>query len=970
MAELTIVHSNPQTGLVELSDGRLVTREEAIRLGLIIPSPPVLIDPPPVPQPPAPFVPPVIVARRAAPPPTPINPDNEFAGVTIDGQNPITAGRLNQPLTRGELQSILESESGITTSIDEASVDVRYGFPIPQPRDPEFVQRAADEFAGGNRQGGEFDNGPLTSNSQDAVNGGTESQGVSVGTPKTATSSTGSSQSFSTPPESITIDPRANELDNYSNYTYNLALYMLTPKTYVRLMQQPRSFAQLPKFLVCSSGGIGNDPDRASEFDVDFFIDNLKVVNVSASPTRMAGNTNAVDISFDIIEPRGVTLLDRLKAQAKQSLEEEQNYITTPYVLEIKFKGYDEEGRPSDKLVAPKYIPIRIVELKFSVDSSGATYKASAMPYNHDVLNSVRQTIPINVQVKANTVGDIFSNSSQTFNEQPDFDIPLDDVFTDFSGAGESDTPGTKFTVTGDSRNFASAINTYYTSLTKPRRVSQQENDRTSASNTTARTEAETELADEYEFVLHPDIANARLVLDRFDPQNTPAETDKLSKTYSQAVRNKVKVDKDKQIIRINSGTSIVNLISHIIVSSAYVNRNIIDEIGASTDPNVKTNQPIRWFKVKPKIIDCKGWDKKAGRYAFKIRYDILPHDIYYSDFPFAAKSMPKGNGVHKIYDYIFSGLNTNVTNFALDFDTAYYQAHTIGTGYPDSSKTHDNIAAPQSKFLPKSSEGENLKSDKTIADKRSKDLMTSIMNDGTDLINLKLDIVGDPAFIPTGDAFWQDKELRKEMYATAFLPDGTINYDISPPYIQVNLKTPVDYDDLTGLADPNKVGKYSTSDFTGVYQITEITNTFSGGIFSQKLDGFRTHMQPVGGRVARSRESDAGVQRAALQKEIQNVILGGIFASFAQQIQNSGQARLINVAEASVTGGILPKLGNEINQTIDTMGNQLTTLAERTANQAITTVFNSVRDLDIFDRFEANSRRTQQFDPNIDLEV
>ena len=37
----------------------------------------------------------------------------------------------------------------------------------------------------------------------------------------------------------IEINPRRNELNNYSSYTYNMTLYMLTPKEYIKMMKNP-----------------------------------------------------------------------------------------------------------------------------------------------------------------------------------------------------------------------------------------------------------------------------------------------------------------------------------------------------------------------------------------------------------------------------------------------------------------------------------------------------------------------------------------------------------------------------------------------------------------------------------------------------------------------------------------------------------------------------------------------------------
>jgi hypothetical protein len=103
------------------------------------------------------------------------------------------------------------------------------------------------------------------------------------------------------------------------------------------------------------------------------------------------------------------------------------------------------------------------------------------------------------------------------------------------------------------------------------------------------------------------------------------------------------------------------------------------------------------------------------------------------------------------------------------------------------------------------------------------------------------------------------------KQYTSAFMPDGTINYDLTSPYIQVNLKTPTDYDEITGLANPNTA---SNSTFSGIYRVTNISSTFSGGLFEQKLTGMRATQQPTKGGVARNAEDEAGKERKEVVKD------------------------------------------------------------------------------------------------------
>jgi len=132
-------------------------------------------------------------------------------------------------------------------------------------------------------------------------------------------------------------------------------------------------------------------------------------------------------------------------------------------------------------------------------------------------------------------------------------------------------------------------------------------------------------------------------------------------------------------------------------------------------------------------------------------------------------------------------------------------------------------------------------------------------------MVELSLGIVGDPAYFTTSDFYWQDRVRQGRQYTEAFMPDGTINYELSQPYVQVNLKTPVDYDDISGLANPNTA---TNSSFSGVYKVTEVVHNFSGGLYQQSLKGIRAPLQPDEVGVARSKEDNKSKERAALEKD------------------------------------------------------------------------------------------------------
>ena len=676
----------------------------------------------------------------------------------------------------------------------------------------------------------------------------------------------------------VQIDARPNELNVFSSYTYNLALYMMNSDSYVDITSSPSSpqDALTPpnSFLLMRSGGTGVE-NANTDFNNDFFIDDLEISNVAVGPSKFKQNTNVTDIRFTITEPRGVTLLEKLQRLAGQVLANTgEKYIHAPYLLEIKFKGYDELGNPMPAPSLPKYIPIRITDMQFEVSTGGAQYKVTAIPYAAYTLGSVVSTIPMNIELKASKVGDIFTNVLQTVREEPvreSYTAGGIDPGLARAVEGQTGKKPTK-TVKESVKNLGQLLTDYQIRRTAVTTVSKEK----SLEVKDTQVPAMAEFYDTYDFQIAKEIAESKLNIDGlYDALNTPAPTEGNKEkensadvsqfdAYVQSISGGVTLDKATSMFKINAGTDISKLINLIIMHSDYMDRNVME----NPPLEATSGNPINWFKIRPVIKSARGpgtgFDKKDGRYKYQITFNVEKNNIYYSDFPWAKKSKPVGQGFHKRYDYIFTGRNTEVLDFGLKFNTAFIQVMTAGTGNPSANKD-GNSFAPVVKELPKSVEGDTINGANTLTRSRAKDLFSSVMHDGVDLIDLNLQIVGDPAWIPTSDAYWQDKIRQGQTYTEAFMPDGTINYNVSSPYLQVNLRTPVDYDETTGLANPAQFGN---SQFSGIYQVTSCDSTFSGGVFQQRLEGFRTHLQPTSNGVERDESQVAGKERGATVAE------------------------------------------------------------------------------------------------------
>ena len=702
----------------------------------------------------------------------------------------------------------------------------------------------------------------------------------------------------------VPISDKPNELNQYGSVSYNIALYMMNSRSYVDITRSPNNPQEALSFpnsqLLMRSGGVGLD-NTDNNFSNDFFIDDLEISNIAVGPSKFRHNTNATDIRFTITEPRGVTLLEKLQSLAGTVLvTTREKYIHAPYLLEIKFKGYDETGKPVPTPSKPKYIPIRITDMTFEVTASGTQYRVTAVPFANNALQSIVSTIPHNIELQAKTVGDIFNSPIIQTREEKER-VVVDPRFR--SASGDVPTSFQTKTVTAGFKNLSEI-------LTESQKVRTQSKSILQKDGKQKEIPPSAEKYDTYNFLIADEIANAKLNLgDLYDVLNTPVPTDGEKKnkkktdrsqfeTYVQGLTKGVKFDKDTGIFKINAGTDISKLINLVIMHSDYMDKNIEE----NPDQYGKSGDPINWFRIRPVIKSATsaggGYDAKEGRYKYNILFAVEKNVIHYHDFPWAKKSRPIGKGYHKKYDYIFSGQNTQVLDFQLKFNTAFLQVMTAGTGSPFANKSATAPFTPVQKEVVDSVEGNTTNVEDNVTRSRAKDLFSSVMSDGVDMVNLDMQIVGDPAWIPTSDAYWQDKVRKGETYAQAFMPDGTINYNLSPPFIQLNLKTPIDYDNTTGLQNPNQS---INSSFSGVYRITQVDSTFSGGAFQQRLTGLRAPMQSVAGGVARDKTETAGLER----------VLGSVKQSDTMFVEDT-EYLIKKVKDSTMTAKVVnPELNN-----------------------------------------------------------
>ena len=653
--------------------------------------------------------------------------------------------------------------------------------------------------------------------------------------------------------------PVANPLHSYATYTYGITLYILTKQDYINL--QLSDAGQLegwkPSYALISSGGT-HKVDRAAMFQDDFYFDNLRMTTVVGLNNRTRG-TNAIDIGFTVIEPYGLTLLDRLIDAATSEEVQCDNYQDQPYLLEINFFGSRGLGDLETPIAGlTKRIPIKIIELKIKTGVKGSEYAIRAIPYNHSALTETINRTPVNFEVVAGTVEDFFKNelsndmAAQIENkkvakeriEAADRALSPNDPYIDL------DTIASARKIKAESEqvlkaayqadSYPGAINAWYKNNVDTKKI---------------------KVADAIEFVFDKEIAESRIVLPSKTDYNRTEMTSekKLSSAVQgndQAISGATpqsSLNKNKQTFNINAGTSIVDVVNMILRNSEYIRNQVVDPL---VDSSVvfPEGKVINFYKIVPQIF-LKEFDTSRNVYGKLVRYYVKKFSYYNTKHPNLPYAKPE-NAI-KEYNYIYTGKNIDILDFNIDFDTAFYTTVVVDRKNAEKTNAATGADDPKENDINKRPYGGDRKSiarnkhvpisnDMSVAATGSNTTETtlaasvvkSIYSESRgDMLNLKLKILGDPHFIKQDDLYVNPGQSNYPDNRV-MLNDGTISMDNAEIFCKVTFRTPVDMDQSTGLIRTD--GSYVESKFSGLYKILTIDNEFSRGQFIQTLDCVR----------------------------------------------------------------------------------------------------------------------------------
>jgi hypothetical protein len=264
----------------------------------------------------------------------------------------------------------------------------------------------------------------------------------------------------------------------------------------------------------------------------------------------------------------------------------------------------------------------------------------------------------------------------------------------------------------------------------------------------------------------------------------------------------KQSVDREAKNVAAVAGMSIIQFLDQIVRNSSYIQDQQVkiytkDALGTWViKPRTTGASVFAWYRIGMDAVPIrsKGIDPRRGDYPYRITYTITPYAVTNSQ----SAWFPGGtyNGTHKKYNYWFTGLNTSIISYEQDYNYLYYVS--VNGGQPPPVLTTDYREYTQYAFQARAPEGSQGAAG-PVFDPAAQ--AAGALYSPGDTSRIKMQIMGDPAWLQQGEVLSGIKELGQVNYGP-FLPDGTINYDSRQPLFEVAFNTAGDYNLNTGLMD------------------------------------------------------------------------------------------------------------------------------------------------------------------------
>lgn len=699
-----------------------------------------------------------------------------------------------------------------------------------------------------------------------------------------------------------------NPLNDYATFNYVWTLSAMYPGEVNNPGEYKNGTGKLP---IASSGGLGNrktiitESEKNRNANVEYYIDNVRF-DTTIVPTERTPTSSSANFEFTVTEPysMGLFIQTIILATSKAGFT---NYQTAPFLLTCQFKGFDDNGNFEE--VGTRHFVINLTQVEFTVTEGGSLYTVFGTPWNHAAFGDVAQTVNEEINITGATVGEVLStgprglatvlnnrelrkatHSRRLVPDQYQITFPFDvsGQETAFASSGLGgvfntiqsglntinntiaavgqigtalDNLGTTLTSLGQvqagaiSISASGIIDRGLNALEGPEAALNPQVNNTLTRLGAGISQVANALSISGISSIGNEIGQARMI-ENFNEfgsvifEDDGATWDEVNRIYR---RGNMTVSESERIYNFSANTTIEQIIAEIVIASKW-GQSLIEK---STDQYGMKE----WFRIHAKVeILSLSEMQNTGRPALRYIYQVYPYYLHQSAFSAAWTDNSTegliGNAV-KAYNYIYTGLNRDIIDFQLTFNTMFQSLNAADDSQMNATATSSvggaAVAQGQSVFSTSVNEGTTTEPSEfaTIVN-NMRTVMADFMdlyrtaggtfidnnrtrvanlfrnrvtNNDSDLVALELTIWGDPYYLNDSDA---GNYISPPM-AYNINADNTIDTQRAQTHVLVKFNSSVDY--YNDILAPDPVDLY-----TGVYIVNSLTNEFSNGRFTQTL--------------------------------------------------------------------------------------------------------------------------------------
>lgn len=700
-----------------------------------------------------------------------------------------------------------------------------------------------------------------------------------------------------------------NPLRNHNGVNYKISLGILSAEEYndPEVIRTAGGF----KSYIIQSGG-GNLEKRYQVADevagegghAEYYIDDLNVEGVIA-PNPNTRVTLGTNLTFNVTEPYSMgNFIQAIIGAAADAGE--ANYIQAPFCLRIDFVGWNLDGFSDANFVTePIFIPIQLINMEFSISGQGSQYAVTAVPMAETGLNDNINKIKTSITAHGSLLHEILETNDASITagingqiqnlEEAGALAPYDRYVIVFPkdegairGALKSKTVNEEaFTTTA--KKQAAERGQHENPDLNESNATQDGLDNIVIKQSTGIFNIIKSFAENSN--LMNEIGLSPVTVNTNAPGNTPAvDAQAVTNDETGLVDTAAQAAQPSGAVRehqFKSNEQITAIIEKLVLQTDYA-------LAKSTEET--KNGMSKWFRIDTQVYleESKLTEATMGRKPKVYVYSVVPYEV--DEAVTAASSAKASNAAGlraaaaKEYNYIYTGKNEDVLSFDINFNNAFMQTafsdlgmnsgsrQTADAGTVASAQTDVDagatIADPKNTGTNDDPGGGTQLDNNTglptgshsldIRTKIAENFHERITNLTADMITAEMTIMGDPFFIPQQTGNYTSMSKDKPSVGS----DGTMIYTRGQVFCVVNFKTPFDYQ-VKGATMEMPV---TVQNFSGLYNIWAVVNSFSKGQFTQVLKMVRRTGQDdaatEGSKATVEVNNDAAISKGTVQSD------------------------------------------------------------------------------------------------------